>query len=356
MSDPKDRLFRHLALLRLIPRAPKSISTTELLQRLKAENFDIDLRTLQRDLIGRLALDFPLLCDESRRPYLWSFPKATPQFDFPALDTPTALAFVLAESHLSKLLPPSVLSLLSHHFDLARRQLQGLEHNNLAHWVRRVRTLPNGKALQLAEVDSAVWSEVATALLETRQLEIVYLSRSKAEYKTLRIHPAGMVTRHSVSYLIGTVEGYTDFRQFALHRIQKAACLDVPTREQPEFEIDHFIQSGGFNNPGPIEHHELIADVSPNIAWLLTETPLSPEQSLKPLQGSNWQRLRAKVPDDQETLWWVFGLGENVRLHEPKRWVDVIKGKLINMGALYAQPTPHHSPTITDAQACQEAP
>lgn len=356
MSDPKDRLFRHLALLRLIPRAPKSISTTELLQRLKAENFDIDLRTLQRDLIGRLALDFPLLCDESRRPYLWSFPKDTPQFDFPALDTPTALAFVLAESHLSKLLPPSVLSLLSHHFDLAHRQLQGLEHNNLANWSRRVRTLPNGKALQPAEVDSDIWSQVATSLLETRQLEIVYLSRSKGEYKTLRIHPAGIIARHSVSYLIGTVEGYTDVRQFALHRIQQAECLDAPTREQPNFKIDHYIQSGGFNSAGPIEHHELIADVSPQIAWLLNETPLSPEQSLEPLPGSDWQRLRARVPDDHETLWWLFGLGESVHLHQPKRWVDVIKEKLTKMSGLYRQPIPHQSATITDAHACQEAP
>lgn len=154
MSDPKDRLFRHLALLRLIPRAPKSISTTELLQRLKAEEFDIDRRTLQWDLIGRLVLDFPLLCDESQRPYHWSFPKDTPQ----------------------------------------------------------------------------------------------------------------------------------------------------------------------------------------------------------PLQGSDLQRLRARVPDDQETLWWVFGLGESIRLHEPKHWVAVIKGALIKMAALYAQPMPHHSLTITNAHAYQEAP
>ena len=97
MSDPKDRLFRHLALLRLIPREPRSISTAELLQKLRAEQFDLDLRTLQRDLTGRLGLDFPLLCDESQRPFRWSFPKDTPQFDLPALDTPTALAFALAD-------------------------------------------------------------------------------------------------------------------------------------------------------------------------------------------------------------------------------------------------------------------
>lgn len=349
MSDPKDRLFRHLAMLRLIPRAPKSISTTELLEKLKAEHFDIDLRSLQRDLVGRLSLDFPLQCDESQRPYRWSFSKDTPQFDFPALDTPTALAFVLAESHLGKLLPPSVLSLLAPHFDIAHRQIQGLERNNLANWVRCVRVLPNGKALQPAEVDPLIWAQVATALLERRQLEVCYHSRSKGEHKTLRIHPAGMVSRYSVSYLIGTVDGYNDARQFALHRIEQAYCLEAPACEQPGFEIDHYIHSGGFNNPGPVEQHALVADVSPQVAWLLRETPLGPEQSLQPLPDSNWQRLCVWVPNDQETLWWVFGLGENIRLHEPECWTRIIKARLDLMAKLYAQPR------TTLANACQEA-
>lgn len=74
MSDPKDRLFRHLALLRLISRAPKSICTTELLARLKSER---------------------------EKTTVSEFSKGAPQFDFPALDTPTALAFVLVKNHLN---------------------------------------------------------------------------------------------------------------------------------------------------------------------------------------------------------------------------------------------------------------
>lgn len=335
MSDPKDRLFRHLALLRLIPREPRSISTAELLQRLRAEQFDLDLRTLQRDLTGRLGLDFPLLCDESQRPYRWSFPKNTPQFDLPALDTPTALAFALAESHLAKLLPPSVLNLLAPHFELAQRQLQGLQHNTLAHWAKHVRAVPNGKALQPAPIEDAVWSDVAAALLEARQLDIVYQSRSKGDQKTLRIHPAGIVSRHSVSYLLGTVAGYNDVRQFALHRIHQAKCLEEAAHVQADFEIDHYLQGGGFNSVGPVAHHTLIADVAPSIAWLLKETPLSAEQTLTPLPGSDWQRLHAQVPDDQETFWWVFGLGESIHLHQPVSWTQAIAEKLSKMTALY---------------------
>jgi predicted DNA-binding transcriptional regulator YafY len=209
--------------------------------------------------------------------------------------------------------------------------------------------VPNGKALQPAEVQASIWSPVATALLEARQLEMVYLSRSKGENKNLRVHPAGMVSRHCVSYLIGTVEGYSDYRQFALHRIKHAVCLDAPVREQADFDIDQYVHSGGFNNPGPVEFVDLVADVSPQIAWLLSETPLGSQQTLKQLPDSDWQRLNARVPNDQETLWWVFGVGESLRLYEPQGWVDEILVRLNKIQGLYTRPKLHC------ANACEEA-
>jgi predicted DNA-binding transcriptional regulator YafY len=338
MSDPKDRLFRHLALLRLIPREPKSVSTTQLLELLKSESFAFDARTLQRDLAGRLALDFPLLCDESRKPYRWSFPKDTPYFDFPALDTPSALAFVLAQSHLNKLLPPNILKLLTPHFDLAHRQLHGLEHNNLGHWADSVRTLPNGKTLHPADVDEATWAQVAEALLNKCQLDITYLSRSKGQSIPLRVHPVGLVSRHSVSYLIAVVDGYKEVRQFSLHRIQRARCLEYRAQPLPDFNIDHFLAGGGFNSSGPVGHHDLVAVISPQIAWLLKETPLSADQILSPMDDSDWQQIRATVPNDQETLWWLFGLGEHIRLRAPQHWVRTIQDRLSATQALYEKP------------------
>lgn len=349
MSDPKDRLFRHLAILRLIPRAPRSIGTNELLERLKAEQFDVDLRTLQRDLGGRLSLDFPLQCDESQRPYRWCFAKNMPSFNLPALDTPTALAFVLARNHLNKVLPPSVLSLLEPHFDMAERQIESLEHNRLRQWVGRVRVHPNGKALLPAEVANDVWSAVATALLEQRVVEVSYLSRSKGTVNKLSIHPAGLVSLHSVVYLIGTVQGYEDIRQFALHRMKDARCLDAPAQRNSRFDIDQYVETGGFNNPSAVVQVKLVADVGPQVAWLLRETPISQQQSLFELQGTDWQRLHATVPNDRQTFWWLFGLGEHIRIHEPSEWVGAITDRLEKMETLY-RPV-----SVTSANARQEA-
>ncbi|PTQ70306.1 YafY family protein [Pseudomonas sp. GV071] len=333
MSEAKDTLLRQLALLRLIPRDPQRRATTTLLEKLREEGFSVSLRTLQRDL-ENLSGPFTLDCDTREIPYRWSFPRNAP-FDLAAMDTPTALALFLAENHLKSLLPQIVLDQLSPQFNRARNHLEGLHHNELAHWGRRVRAMPNGKVLLPAEIRPEVWREISTALLERRQLQVSYLSRSKAEHKTFTLHPGGLVSRHSVSYLIGTVDGYADARQFALHRIVRAEMLSDTVLETEPLDVDRYIHNGGFNSPGPIEEAELVADVSAPIAWLLSETPLSHDQHLEPLPGSDWQRLRARVPMDQETLWWVFGLGEKIRVHAPLGWADEIAHRAKAVSALY---------------------
>jgi len=336
MSETKDPLFRYLALLQLIPRWPGRIATPTLLERLRDKGFEIDKRSLQRDLRDKLAGRFPIICDDSQRPYRWSLDRDAAH-GLPALDTASALALHLAESHLNTLLPQSVLDQLNPHFRSARDYLDGMERNGLAHWARRVRTLPNGKALLPAPLQPTIWTQVCTALLERRQLRVDYLSRSKGDAKSLRIHPAGLVSRHSSSYLIGSANDYDDLRQFALHRIQSAEVLDAPAREHEGFDIDRYIEGGAFAWRQSPHEVELIADVSPQTAWLLNETPLSREQRLEPLPGSDWQRLHARVPLDQETLWWIFGLNDQIRVHAPQVWVEEIGGKLERLQRMYTQ-------------------
>lgn len=334
MPEAKDTLLRLIALLRLIPREPGRIATTTLLEKLKDDGFLVSLRTVQRDL-DRLSIPFALKCDEGSPLFRWSLSAKAP-IDLSAMDTPTALALYLAESHLQTLLPQSVLDQLGPQFRMARDYLDNLENNGLARWAQKVRAIPNGKSLQPAQIVPDVWSQTSTALLGRKQLQINYLSRSKIELKQLLIHPAGLVSRHTISYLIGSVDGYDDLRQFALHRIRQAECLEAPARVRDNFEIDRYIRQD-FNTDTLIEQVELVADVSPQIAWLLSETPLSAQQSLEPLEGCDWKRLRAIVPDDQETQWWVFGLGENVRVWAPAAWAQTIRHKAAKVEALYAQ-------------------
>src|SRR5690606_9171179 len=130
-----------------------------------------------------------------------------------------------------------------------------------------------------------------------------------------------LVSRHSITYLVATVEGYSDLRHFALHRIGRCDVLDVPCGETRDFDIDAYIESGAFGwHQGNAETTELVADISPQVAWLLSETPLSGDQRLEVQPNTDWQRLYATVPKDQETLWWVIGLNNQIRVHMPHDW------------------------------------
>ncbi|MGS2742568.1 helix-turn-helix transcriptional regulator [Halomonas sp. LS-001] len=319
MSDFRDTLFRYLALLQLIPRAPGRISTPVLKAKLEQRGFQIDTRSLQRDLRDRLSLHFPLTCDDDQKPYQWYFDR-----DFhchlPALDTPSALTLVLAEEYLKGLLPPVVVGQLSPQFTDARRLLDSLGANGLSQWARKVRAIPNGKALIPAEFDESTWQTVAQALLEQKAIEVDYLSRARKTHKQFTLHPQGLVSRHSVTYLLATVNDYRDLRQFALHRIQAARPSDADWYALPDFDLDAYIAGGAFGYLQGKVPVTLVANVAPQVAWLLGETPLADEQTLSPLPNSHWQRLEATVPDDQQTLWWLMGMGANVEVITPPNW------------------------------------
>ncbi|WP_313400997.1 WYL domain-containing protein [Stenotrophomonas sp.] len=334
-KDPKDPLVRCLVLLGLIPRYPKSSSVQELKTALEQRGFSVTARTLQRDLGEKLSTRFPLICQDDGQTYRWSFDSQA-QISLPATDTAAALAMNLAEGHLKHLLPPGVLALLEPQFATARNHLQSLQHNPLTRWAQRVRSLPNGKALLPASVDGAVWENVATALLEQRQLQVDYLSRVKGEVKAMTLHPKGLASRGPTSYLIASVGDYIDLRHFALHRIQRAELLNTPACDE-DFDMDVYLPTAAFTPRQGTGTVNLVADVHPDTAWILRETPLSEDQTLLPLPGTNWLRIRASVADDQETLRWVFGIGEEMKVLEPMAWQQEIRQRLQMAGNLYAR-------------------
>lgn len=336
-ANPKDPLVRNLVLLGLIPRYPKGATVLELRSALKDRGYNVTARTLQRDLAEKLSLHFPLICQESSQAFRWSFDSKA-QISLPATDPASALAMHLAERRLRHVLPPGVLNLLEPQFAAAHNHLQSLQNNTLSRWAERVRSLPAGKTLLPATVDAQVWEVVATALLEQRQLQVEYPSRAKGAPKTLTLHSKALASRGPVTYLIACVGDHTDVRHFALHRTQKAKLL-IETARDDDFDMDAYLSSAAFTPREGSGTTELVADVHPKIAWTLRETPLIEDQSLDPLPGSDWQRLRAALPVDQETVWWVLGLGENIVVHEPASLRKTVLERVQRAHALYVAPS-----------------
>ena len=120
-----------------------------------------------------------------------------------------------------------------------------------------------------------------------------------------------------MTYLLATVDGYEDIRHFALHRLKQVKQSRVVYHAQPDFDIDEYLKSGAFGYRLGEQDIELVAKIRPEIAWLLSETPVSEQQSLSEPDDDGWITLKAIVPDDLQTQWWVMGFGTDIVIYQP---------------------------------------
>ena len=300
MKQSQDTALRYLEILRHIPEHPGTISTPTLLEKLSDNGFIITERTLQRDLKEKLSA-FPITLHHEAKPFRWGYTKGA-RLDLKALDTPSALALNIAEEHLNKILPKVVLDKLQTRFKAAEQLINAQTNNNLSDWKKRVRAIPNGKSLIPASISEQTWSVVTESLLYKKQINIHY-KNLKGQLKQWRIHPQGLVSRHSASYLIVTINDYQDLKILALHRIQTAQVLPEDCKQVDEKTISDYIDSGELGWGSGAGHVQLVAEVSPYTAGILNETKLSLQQTLTPIINSDWHTLIATVPNNKETLW-----------------------------------------------------
>lgn len=321
MGTKHDTLFRTLAMLQIIPKEPRYKATSTIHVALEEKGFQVSLRTIQRDL-NAMTAHLPLLYVEGDGERRWSFSSSFNDYRL-GLDTPTALTLVLAHEYLSGLLPQIAIDQISSQFKAAQQYLNALPTNHYSGWANRVKAIPNGKTLIPAQIKMGIWEAVSEAVLEEYAIEVTYLSRKHNEPKDYTLHPQAIVIRHSVSYLLASVKDYDDILQFAIHRIQKVERSDKHFRPLTGFDLTDYIEQGGFSYRQSSGSVVLKARVKDEIAWLLSETPLSEDQDLKP-EEDGWFQLTATVPDDQQTLWWIQGYGSAIDVQEPQAWREHI--------------------------------
>lgn len=321
MGAKHDTLFRTLEMLKIIPKEPRYKATSTIHAALEEKGFKVALRTVQRDL-NAMSAHLPLICNEDGGEHRWCL--ASTFNDVKThMDTPSALTLVLAKEYLSGLLPQIAVDQISPQFDAAQQYLNALPSNDYSGWASRVKAIPTGKTLMPATIKEGIWQTVSEAVLEAFAIDVTYLNRKKNEVKQYTLHPQAIVVRHSVSYLVASVNDYSDPLQFALHRIQQAERSQSAFNAIDGFNLNDYIAQGEFGYPISNDAIELKARIKQDIAWLLSETPLSDTQTLSEIEDG-WYLLTATVPNDQQTLWWLQGYGAAVDVLEPKAWREHI--------------------------------
>jgi len=323
-----DTLFRHWRMLRDIPRYPKRISTTEILERLLAAGFDSTLRTVQRDLI-KLSAALPLMADDAK-PQGWSWQANAEQFQMPSIEPPAALVFHLAEKYLQPMLPSTTIDYLAPWFHAATGVLDH-HGNGLSAWRNKVRVIPPNQPMLPPAINHEVQAMVTQALLQDRRIELTYRPRDAHEDRQYEANLQGLVVRDQMLYLVCTLRDYNDIKQLAMNRIRAARLLDAPIRHLYGFDLDQYIAQGMFGflvaSCGEIE---LVAEFDRKAATPFIERPLVPDQVLESV-NENTVRLRANVMDTQELRRWLLGFGAMASVIAPTTLRDELRALIRQM-------------------------
>lgn len=331
--------MRCITMLKLIPCQPKRIGTSDLLNRLTKQGFDVSQRTIQRDLRELQGLFPGLQCDGNRDQAGW-FWDGKEICEFPAMDAYTAFAFRLMDAFMVQMLPLALLEELSPYRKAAQRVLDSLPPNNgLFAWENKVRIMPVTQPLRPARINIAARRAVYQALFEDR----CFRGRSRrrgGDVVEYELNPLGLVFEPRVVYLVATVGEYDDPRQFALHRFLDAQLSNKPSRAAPDFSLEAYCRQGAFEYVDDLRDNLIVlkARFCNEAAVHLRETPLAEDQVIEDCpQAADWCVVSATVRDSRMLRWWLLGFGDGVEVLEPESLRGELGDIARNMAAYYGR-------------------
>jgi predicted DNA-binding transcriptional regulator YafY len=331
MADP---LLRQWEMLKLIPRERKT-TVKELQDKLEGLGYSVNRRTLERDL-DRLSIPFAIEADTRSKPYGWRYALNMHPANIPGLTSSEALTMVLLETYLKTLLPVAIADNLASHFSAARHSLS-VEHSDskLQSWLKKVKVLSPGQHLLAPTIDPSIQRTVYNALMQGYQLEMDYLAANSTEAKHYgSVHLQGLVQYGSVIYLVVTINDHSDLRLLVLHRIQKVALKEVPLSPLENFDLQTYIDQGGFGFGESSMPIELVALFKKGAGHHLIETPLAVDQQIERLDPQTL-KVTAEVLDTPGLQRWLSSFGPDVEVLSPEALRGTIAGRHQQAAQLY---------------------
>ena len=312
-SDSGPTLARQWELLKnILPHRRPGKSASQLRSELEAAGFSVTKRTVERDMI-ELSRLFPIECNKNGTPHGWHWSENR-HFDVPCMELSEAVSLGLMEDVLRQIMPKTFLSALEGRFATARKKLEALPKLRHAQWKNLVRYQPPGMPFLPPQVSPEVLSAIQVALLEQKQLCIQYKSVERTETKTYQLHPLSLIQQGVRAYLVATKDGYDSPYLYAIHRMQKAELVDVPSRIPKGYSLDAFIASGSTQfEPGEVI--TLKAKVSDYLARVLEETPMAKDQKIT--TRASVHTLTASVQDSWQLHFWIRSQGAAITVMQP---------------------------------------
>jgi len=319
------------------------VTNAEIVKDLIGQGYDVKTHNIRRDLAALLPIHKQLeLNDNSKAEegpknglpygYRWVGKDVEP---ITGITLPEALSLVMVERYLAQSLPVLLTQSLSDVFSKAHQTLDLHKKSQVTHWPDKITVIQPAQTLIPPEVDQQVLISVHDALLNDKQLQVVYQAANKKikKEKTYRLHPLGLIQRGPITYLAAMANDYEDVYMYAIHRIQSAESLEQNGRQKKGFNLNEFAKKQGhFGSGEPINFKARISD---HLAEMLEETPLIETQKITDKNETGYRQVTAIIPDTWQLKWWVLGEGQRIEVLAPASFREEIATTLKEAGNYY---------------------
>ncbi|MBT3204438.1 MAG: WYL domain-containing protein [Gammaproteobacteria bacterium] len=323
-KSSRHTMTRQWALLKLLPAGGPGSTARDLCESLNQQGHPVSKRQVERDL-GDLMEVFPIDCNNKSKPYGWRWVKGA-QIDIPGIGMAEALSLKLMEGCMTPLLPRAIMNTIKPRLLQAEKLLDEKSAlNPQARWIDKIRTVSPTLPLCAPEIDEGILEEIQEALLHDRQIDTRYQSSTADEPKSYLMNPLALIQRGPATYLVATINSFTDVRLFALHRFSQAEITTVPISGQDTFNLDQYINDGHLNF-GSGKQIRLRANIDDYLEKILQETPLSEDQKI--IIKNDEYYVTATLADTWQLHWWILSHGEGIEVVGPKAVRDAIGDRL----------------------------
>lgn len=152
---------------------------------------------------------------------------------------------------------------------------------------------------------------IQSALSRRKQVEIEYLSRSRAEPTTRRVDPWGLIAATGRWYLVGLDHLSDEERMFRIDRIKSSQITNEDAPPPEGFDAEKY--KGAF--VGRVDQAVLKLEISPEAArWFEDYYPVKSSTDAP----DGWRRVELFSSGDRWAATLVLGLGSQVRAVEPE--------------------------------------
>ena len=309
------RRMRILFMMSTVRKKARDIYNT-----LNDEGIDVkNIKTIQDDLQS-LRDDFPSLIEVRDEGGYYTYKKPSQDTvnkrKSSSMSPQEAVCFQIAFQHLKPLLPNKSLDDLDPYMQEAEAVLNDKSARRMKNWKNKVLTINEGLQLKQANIKKNVLSDIHRALWEEKTIEATYISKNKIFPSKYNIHPAGLVYRGRICYLICSFDDNNEKTIYLpLHRFEKVKVSNDSYSRHRNHKVESLAKDLlGYKLDDKKMNMKL--KFSKFAGSHLYETPLSSKQKIR-VSKDGYLIVEDQVTDNMELRYWIRAFGDSVEVIKP---------------------------------------